>query len=156
VLPTTVGTPCVSPVGFFTAGTSVDGRFGGGAGAGEGAALGLAPAVALAVGFAGAGARVIGFVGARPVAGFAPGSCRTGAFAEAAGLGGRLPSAAAPPFERNDAITIACGDSSPQTPQKRDSPGTSDPQPRQGASVSIAWLEMRSRTPHLAQKLSSG
>jgi hypothetical protein len=80
-----------SPV-RFTAGISVLGRFGGGVpglgtaalGLGTGAlALGVAVALALAptmgVGavapvLGGAGARVIGFVGARPVAGFAPGS----------------------------------------------------------------------------------
>jgi hypothetical protein len=72
----------VSPVGRFTAGVSLVGRFGGGTlGLGTAVVLGLAIAPAPTLGvdpvtpvLGGAGARVIGLVGARPIAGFAPGS----------------------------------------------------------------------------------
>ena len=174
VLPGTAGLLAigVSAVGRFTAGVSLVGRLGGGTlGLGTADALGLTVALAPTVGvepvapvFGGAGARVIGLVGARPIAGFAPGSCRTAGFASAtvralavaAANGARFGSVADSPLVRSAAMTIACGDSTPHTPQNRDSAGTGDPQPRHGPSESGALADMRSRTPHFAQKLSSG
>jgi hypothetical protein len=166
------GGVAVSLVGRF-GGVAVSfvGRFGGieVSLVGDLAAIGVAvpsPAfgpVVVALAVLGAGARVIGFVGARPVAGFAPGSCRMGDFGSATtvrdvglGIGDRFASLVAPPFARSDATTIACGDSSPHTPQNRDSAGTGVPHPRHGASASGACAAARRRTPHLAQKLSSG